>query len=443
MTNHARVQAYAEHFNLDFFTNPEPCDGLLTALNTIDGGYYAGPYTNPAADPAPWYDANMPDTGEFAGFYLLDWTNTDSSMVARTMTEATTPGGFASAFRPRSREMVLRGVLLGSTHNGVLAGLSWLKTLVNKGDVCGIGGPQWLVQRTMDAFHTCPTPSDDTEYTTQRHTFADVTVLEGVEVLSDWNMPNCGAVMEVQFTIVAQNPYLFGWPIYPLSGEGGSFTYQDLIDTFATYQAVLDDPSDTYQELAESLWNSQNPTTPGASTPPPAEYDPACFTDPLCDPVPTFPGAPQSDLTCRVYHDGPWQRKTYPMAPEMVSTWQEMVSTLYLDNISAANHLSDIRVRFTPPGKLPDDGYSGEFFVTSLPPESRMILCGCMDVVDLVCNDVRASAEHLVVSNAAFGTPVRWPVITCGGAWTLTVDIPDTASFDDLSVSLRLVSREA
>jgi len=342
---------------------------------------------------------------------------------------------------------VLRGVLLGSTIRGANAGLSWLKTLVNNGDVCDVGGPQWLVQRTMDGFHALPeacttAPGEPDCYTKQRHTFVNVAVLSGVEVLSSWDQPNCGNVIEVQFTIVAQNPYLFGWPVYPLSGETGSFTYQDLIDVFATYQDVKD-AAPTYQELAEFLWNDQNPTVPGTSTPPPAEYDPACFNDPLCDLPPAFPGAPQSDLTCRVYHDGPWQRKTYPMSPQMVSTWQEMVSTLYLDNLSAVNHLSDIRVRFTPPGYLPDDGYSGQFFITSLPTSSRMILCGCMDVVDLVCGGVRASAEHLVVSDPAVGSPARWPVITCGGTWTLTVDIPDTASFDDLSVSLRLVSREA
>jgi hypothetical protein len=456
LTNHARVKAYAEMMGLSFFVEQNPCDGLEETLGSVDGGYYAGPYVSPAVDAGalppdrkhPWYDPNMPDTGDFAGFYLLEWTNSDSSTVARTVTEATTPGGFASSFRPKSREMVLRGVLLGSTPDGALAGLSWLKTLVNKGDACDVGGSQWLVQRTMDAFHTCPipcvtAPGEPDCYTSQRHTFANVTVLEGVEVLSNWNQPKCGAVIEVQFTIVAQNPYLFGWPIYPLNGTVGTFDYQDLKDMFATYQAVLDDPSDTYQELSESLWNTQNPTIPGTSTPPPAEYDPACFTDPLCPTPPSFPTAPQTDMTCRTYHDGPWQRKTFPMEPALVSTWQEMVSTLYLDNVSAINHLSDIRVRFTPPGYLPDDGYSAEFYVTSLPTESKMILCGCMDTIDLICGGVRANAEHLVLGSAAYGYPSRWPVITCGGSWTLTVDIPDTETFDDLAVSLRLVSREA
>jgi hypothetical protein len=36
---------------------------------------------------------------------------------------------------------------------------------------------------------------------------------------------------------------------------------------------------------------------------------------------------------------------------------------------------------------------------------------------------------------------MRWPVVTCGGSWIITVDVPTGASPETIKVDLDLVAR--
>ena len=467
MANAERVASYAKHADISFFSEVWDTDNLSAALSIWQYGS-GGPYVDPETDYYstlvdgtywhPWFDPDDPHTKDFLGFYLTDAIGVQDGGASRVVTESATRGGNTSPWRVKSRQMVFRGVLVGTSSHGTSLGLTWLKGLLQKGDVCDRGLGSWTTgSTTLDYFlHRPDVYSDQFDLEHDLRSIVGTELLQGPTVLRDRvSHDGCGAFMEVEFTLVAENPYIYTWPNWP-NLSGSNYTYADWLDTAlfnpATYQTVQDNSTDgTYNGVDIYVWNEKvGETSPGAGSPPPV-YDPADFQDPLCATPPSFPGAPQDDITCRTYHNGPWDRKVFTVSvPGDVPTWGESVPTLYLKNKSTVNHLSDIRIRFTAPGGLPDTDYEEQFFVTSLPTEATMNLCGVYDRIMLNKDGYKGNAEHLVFSTVT-GTilntnrtePFRFPVLSCGGAWTMTVDIPDTASFSDLDVALRLVGRES
>lgn len=83
-------------------------------------------YDSPLLDGAPWVDPNNPATYRFYGFYPVSIEGVDSSTISASVSESLSDGGFVNSPRATTREIRVRGVLVGEDELAVSAGMSWL-----------------------------------------------------------------------------------------------------------------------------------------------------------------------------------------------------------------------------------------------------------------------------------------------------------------------------
>lgn len=79
---------------------------------------------------APWYTAELPESGEFGGVWLMDVTGLDTTPVERPVTQMAGSGATAGPYRDRSRTVSFDALLVGCTSAGVQYGLQWLTCLL-------------------------------------------------------------------------------------------------------------------------------------------------------------------------------------------------------------------------------------------------------------------------------------------------------------------------
>lgn len=79
---------------------------------------------------APWYVSELPESGEFAGVWLMDVTGLDATRIERSVTETVGDGGVAGPHRDATRMVTFDALLIGCTNAGVDYGLKWLSCLL-------------------------------------------------------------------------------------------------------------------------------------------------------------------------------------------------------------------------------------------------------------------------------------------------------------------------
>jgi len=130
------------------------CDCPEDQLRTLVGCDDA-PYSTPADDGAPWYDAAIPESADFAGFYPTSFDGLDSTYT-RDVVEIVSGGGggVLGRLRAKPRAMVWRGFLFGRTCCSVAYGLRWLTSVLRQSR-CGAecGGEK------LDLLVCCPPPA--------------------------------------------------------------------------------------------------------------------------------------------------------------------------------------------------------------------------------------------------------------------------------------------
>lgn len=134
------------------------CDAL--PLYCDQGSGVGGAYRTPRLDDAPWFDSGIPDSEEFAGFFVTDITGFDST-VRREFTEGALSGGSLGPIRLGGRCMTVTGWLLAKSCCGAEYGLRWLNEALignNFCDDCGYGD--------LYMIKCCP-PEGDTCYTVE------------------------------------------------------------------------------------------------------------------------------------------------------------------------------------------------------------------------------------------------------------------------------------
>jgi hypothetical protein len=94
-----------------------------------------GAYTSPRLDDAPWFDPDVPDSEEFAGFFIEEMTGFDST-VSREFTDGAISGGSLGPLRLAGRCMTVTGWLLGRTCCGTEYGLRWLQEALMGNNFC-------------------------------------------------------------------------------------------------------------------------------------------------------------------------------------------------------------------------------------------------------------------------------------------------------------------
>lgn len=81
---------------------------------------------------APWYVAEIPESGEFGGVWVMRLDGLDSTPVERTITQATGAGAVAGPSRDTSRTVTFEALLVACSNAGVEYGKQWLTGLLRK-----------------------------------------------------------------------------------------------------------------------------------------------------------------------------------------------------------------------------------------------------------------------------------------------------------------------
>lgn len=457
-----RTEAYARQFGLPWFKGCSSCgDNLRDALQSLLGTTYWKVYTShtdyrdvldsnpsyasllegptltlttPQQDQPPWFDPDNADTWGFFGFYPLEIRGMDDSTRTATVTRKVGDGAVVGSVRYGPREVYVRGLLVGLDHSSVMIGLAWLRNLF-KDDVCS---PSPLCEgATLRFFSSCPTLCStspecvDDCATPYLRTLYDVTVTSGPTVLNEYQ-PNEGGLIEVEFTLTAGNPWVYGTHL-PIVVNGapyvkpryGPFSPADFAEEF---DIVSEGPSGT--PLVSTWRRIETPEPePVASV--------SCLVDPDCPPLARFPTLPVPVPGCgdSILPDSGTQRLVVSMKAEDVPQWARAYPVMA---ISAQAPHKAIRVRFVRQSYTTADS---EFLVTWLPAGGTITLDATRDRVVLDCQGVMHSAEHLVVADTQ-GRPARWPVVSCGDSWDVLIDVPENEDPSDLVVDLSLVVRD-
>jgi hypothetical protein len=233
------------------------------------------PYLAPDLDPAPWHDPAFPESADFAGFLMDEFTGGIDSTYTREVFPVISGGGILGRLRAQPRTMTWRGFLFGRTCCSVAYGLRWLTSVLRQSSCnaeCAGEKIEFLVCCPPEdsAIYPCAgsaalgIPSNDDAF----RTVYNAGLLEGPLVKKERRSScscGCSTIMEIEFSIVAGNPHLFRQPVPIIEGE--LFPAAEGCAEFVE----VDDPADCPPE----------DTCPEAI---PCTYDPACLQPNL----PTF-----------------------------------------------------------------------------------------------------------------------------------------------------------
>lgn len=157
------------------------------------------------------------------------------------------------------------------------------------------------------------------------------------------------------------------------------------------------------------------------------------IVDPDCPVVPAPPRPPVINVSC-VDTPTQWRRYVVSVAADLVPEWRDAVPIIRLQ--AGGTAVRQVRVRFypnpleAPLAALNPCDYCGEFVVTYIPARSLMTIDGIRQWVSVTDDQSGrvTTANHLLASSD--GGPVDWPVLGCGVAYTLVVDVSPTAVAD-------------
>ncbi|MGW5925226.1 hypothetical protein ACWF2L_03130 [Streptomyces anulatus] len=212
IANHARLAAYLE-------TVGSPLDSVTACgCETFDAVLVGDePYTSPEEDGAPWYDPDVPESGEFAGLLVLSVDGLDTHPVRRSVTSAVTGGAALGPARVEARTITVTAVLLGSSCCGVDYGLRWLGQALAGCTGAGCGGD------CLTLFNCCPAEFEEPGPFAARHrrTLRRVALIEGPTPIARVGNGCSGSggcqvgadLVTVEFVLTAATPWMWTDPV--------------------------------------------------------------------------------------------------------------------------------------------------------------------------------------------------------------------------------------
>lgn len=209
VVNHTRLNAYLESVGspLDSWAG---C-GCPTFTEDI---LEEEPYTTPddPDSPAPWYDPDVPASGEFAGLMVLSVDGLDDYPVQRTVTGGIAGGGAIGTARVVPRTITYTALVLGATCCGVDYGLQWLAQVLQG---CAAGQCDG---DCMTVYNCCPGAVETPEEfnALHRRTLRRVALVDGPRVTArqgsgcEAGACQTGAdILTVEWVMTATMPWLF------------------------------------------------------------------------------------------------------------------------------------------------------------------------------------------------------------------------------------------
>lgn len=210
--NTARLQAYLTNVGSPFTSGRQICNCPTVTPAMLGDTAYTTP--SDVANPAPWYDADVPVSGEFLGFLPLSITGINDNPRTRSVTASVQGGGYFGASRVQPRTMVVTGLLLGSSCCGAEYGMQYITEVLSgcTGNACD--------GDCVTMFDCCPdAPMTEAAFNAaHRRSFRRVALTSGpVELDRQGNGAACsrgtcggGDIIRVEFTLVAATPWIYG-----------------------------------------------------------------------------------------------------------------------------------------------------------------------------------------------------------------------------------------
>jgi hypothetical protein len=404
----------------------------------------ASPYSSPAADPAPWYDSSIPESADFGGFYVTEFTGLGST-YSRNNVDKITGGAVLGRLQPKSRTLTWRGFLFGRSDCAVQYGLRWM-TANLRGANCLCGGEELdilICCPDIVETNTCtelpalavPDPCPPFDVPDAFRNLKNVGLIDGPKILSQRRVGcgggcgnvSCGdsVILEIEFSLLAGNPFLYGCPVCLCVDE--TFPVADCPEWNVLTQAEVDairaggdNPCADEECPADTDCTTVDNGCLAATLPDIPVFKDKCFCDPLvpvefCCTIPStafsqfFEGAPVIEI-----YSG-----SAPMRATTIRFFSNPQGLSCCD--VAANpclECDSLQIRY-------------------IPKQSTLTIDGTTRTVTVQCPGMGAPilADNLTV------TPFAWPILQCGD-FCICVETDEISIANDATVSISIVPRE-
>lgn len=406
--NTARVQAYA-------VSAPEGDDGCggATSLGcacpglarAVEGEGFDR-YTDPVTDEAGWYDVTVPHSADFLGVLGLEEEGLGSGTLSRTPTTLAAGGSNIGVSRFDHREFTYKVILVARSEAGMSYGLSWLNSALR--GPAGDGGC-WGTEACVFAW--CP--RDEEEGDAAHRVLYDVGLLDPPTIQERFRAASGLWFVEVDFTLIAGNPHLFGLPYVSLG------------------------PGDGVRDIVR--------VPAGGPTSECEEYQP-CLRDAECPPPPLPPPPPQPVDPCWPLSPFRAQRVMFNVPPGGVNSWADTVPVVRVDTGSMAMRRLSVRFYSNPTGadcsRFTDRcSACGEVNIAFLPPNTQMVVDGRVQRATMDCSGGRGLALSRPTLFGPGGGLFSWPEIECASGLCIEVLWQDSGSSPSAQVSIDMVAR--
>lgn len=272
--------AYMEYGNRELFNNNRLAAYRRTLVRTLgmrdcdtcDSLDEA--YVSPSADPAPWYSASHPLSGDFVGIMPLSITGLEDDVREGTVTQRNGDGGFVSKVRRPTREVRFTALLIANSEAGREYGMDWLRGTLNagaRGPVFGADAaftaPDFIDvnaqcgddRRDLSFYEACPIGTATVEL--MERTLRNAACTAGVTVLQEYASKSA-YMYRVEFGLTASDPFVYGKESDPITPDLAT-------GDMPTYTCLAPPP----------LASIVDPACPPVPTPPRPPIIPACYSD--------------------------------------------------------------------------------------------------------------------------------------------------------------------
>lgn len=406
--NNARAFAYGTRHGVS--SACPPCDTLAEALGLE--------YTDPAADPAPWYDPALPMSKDVLGYIGQEVIGFGTATYSHDPTERVGDGATPGPGRRTHREIEWTVQILAATQCALSYAVAWLTRAV-RGTSCGTA-----VCGGHDACVLSCCPDEDP---------ADVIAPDGQHVpvpVGAWELRTVYDIVQID-------------PLEELTGEDG----RREIPGTSEYSC------DSGELNTRPAWRTTVTLTLGAMNPniawsgldvgtewtplaggseimfdPDEVYDKClpvrpCTEDPTCQ-TPTLPPLPPR-LVDPCYQDAAYKARRsalYFPAESMISMLDTVPVVKIITGVVAMERLA-VRFYSDPVRRI----YDGDTFdpcqactdinIPYLPPGTEVVINGAARRAWAICND---QAYPLRITGPRGGR-FDWPLFPCGGGMTVEI----------------------
>lgn len=376
-------------------------------------------YTTPddPDNPAPWWDAAVPASVQFCGVYGLSLSGFSAGTGGRPAVPLLADGSSVGPLRRGAREIRARVLLVAASEAGMSYGLAWLASAL-RGSVCNTG----CVADELCGFAYLPVcegePPADLETDTcgddAVRSLFDVGLLTGPTMLKRTRLHSGGWIAEVEFGLVAGQPYLWRQQVY-ITGSG------------------------------------QPGVAPAPPIPPATDCDETadCATDPLCPPIPApvRPPVPLNDC-----YPGPAPvndavRTIVTVPAGQLPAWFEAAPILEIRTGQLAMRRITLRFYGNPADYSCADYVDpctacAEINIPYLPANVTFRLDGRLERATVDCPGGPGLETADVEVYGTEGGLFEWPIFPCSSSLCVEVTVQASTVAPDSRVDVWMAARE-